>query len=133
MAKTKPYRVIKIHRLPGRSLTHTSPEGLLVAHLGISDSVEYCGGVLLGQASKAHPVQALDATLSAEQFDRILETGQFCIEIPSENFLSEVITEKLRRVPPQDRVGLLAELMQQKDIPRVLVVHVVAQGATDAD
>ncbi|MCE3234107.1 MAG: hypothetical protein K0Q50_287 [Vampirovibrio sp.] len=123
MNQSVPLKVIEVINPPDRP--PLLRKGLLLANLEDETPIEYCGGILLSQEQGASMVETTDYEPDSAHFDSVLQSGTFCIEVPTETFLSQVITEKLQKASASERATLLAELMHQENIPRVLVVHPV--------
>jgi hypothetical protein len=106
--------------LSENELNTKNSEDLVTANVTTGVSVPYCGGVIQG-AKRACPVGLVDCHES-EHFGEILEQDYFCVEIPTESMTSGVMTEKLLKTPPEERGQLLARLMYEYHIPRVILV-----------
>lgn len=124
MSESAPVRVIQVTSASILTQASLPTEGLLLANLSGDRPIAYYGSILLSREQGVSPMPA-EADAGVMHFDEALEQGNFCIEVPSENFLSAVITEKLRKTPAEERAALLAVLMHEKGISRVLVVHPV--------
>lgn len=124
MQNELPFVAIEIRKkepeLSDHELETKSPHELMVASIANGISTQHCGGVFLGREHPS-PVSMVNCN-DPTRFVDILEQGEFCVEIPTESMTSDLLTEKLLKTEPKSRSKVLAKLMYEHRIPRVIVV-----------
>lgn len=124
MSHAKPLVTIEIQKAVPEASDHEletkNPQELLVASIVNGASIQHCSGILLEREFSV-PMNQLDCS-KPEHFANILEQEHFCLEIPTESMTSSVMTEKLLKVPPKERSRMLAKIMYENHISRVIIV-----------
>lgn len=124
MQNQKPSNAFEITRkMPEESVTdfeEWEPHELIVASIIAEPGIKHCSGLSLPKVESSASTYCPES-LEPSHFEHVLEQGQFCLEIPTETFLSDVMAKKLLKAPPHERVKELARIMYQEGIPRVII------------
>lgn len=102
----------------------SEPLQLLVVNLVEDMPVQHYCGSLMPEDEMSGVLDSANASRGVHpaHFEDILQRGNFVIEIPNQSFHSDVMSTKLLRAEPNQRLDLLFQIMREKEISRVLIL-----------
>lgn len=100
---------------------YDEPLQVLVANMVDKVPIKHCCGVMIPENDTPSFIEPATSE-KTDHFDAVLQGGNFRIEIPNATFHAEVIVAKLLKVEPEKRLPLLAQIMRENGITRILLL-----------